>query len=49
MVYSIPFKLQDRESLGFLASVNLGLDSRTISTLSIVDGGLVRHYGCPSL
>lgn len=40
----IPLKLQSREGLGFLASVNLGLDTGRISTLSIMDGHLVKFH-----
>ena len=35
----IPFRLQGREGLGFLASVNLGLDAGTILALSAVVRG----------
>jgi hypothetical protein len=40
----IPFRLQGREGLSFLASVNLGLDTRMISTLSVADGTLMRCH-----
>ena len=46
MVNFIPFRLQGRESLGFLASVYLGLDTRTILALNGAGGRLVRHHGC---
>ena len=46
MVTMIPFRLQGREGLGFLASVNLGFYAGMILALSVVSGKLVRHYEC---
>jgi len=40
----IPLKLQSREGLGFLAPVNLSLDTGRISALSIMDGRLVKFH-----
>jgi hypothetical protein len=44
VVIVIPFRLQGGEGLGFLASVNLGLDARTILALGAVGWRLVRHH-----
>jgi hypothetical protein len=44
LAHVIPFKFQGREGLGFLASVNLGFDTRMISALSVVDGRLFRFH-----
>ncbi|HKO30912.1 MAG TPA: hypothetical protein VJU54_07215 [Nitrospiraceae bacterium] len=44
MANLIPFWLQGRKGLGFLASVNLSLYTRTISTLHVVDARLVRGH-----
>jgi len=49
LVTLIPFRLQRREGLGFLASVNLGLYARTILALSAVGGRHVRHHDVPHL
>jgi hypothetical protein len=49
MVNLIPFRLQGREGLGFLASVYLGLYARTILALSAVGRRLVRHHDDPHL
>ncbi|MCI0428512.1 MAG: hypothetical protein L0Z46_10900 [Nitrospiraceae bacterium] len=49
MVNLIPFRLQGREGLGFLASVNLGLDARTILALSNVGWKLVGYHDIPHL
>ncbi len=45
MVKMIPFRLQGREGLGFLASVNLGFYAGMILALSAAGGRLVRHHG----
>jgi hypothetical protein len=45
LVNLIPLRLQRREGLGFFASVNLGLDTRMILTLSVEVGKLVRPHG----
>ena len=49
MVNLIPFRLQGREGFGFLASVNLGLDARTILALCVAGRRLVRHHAVPHL
>jgi hypothetical protein len=49
LVNLIPFRLQGREGFGFLASVNLGLDARTILALSAVGWRLVRHHDVPQV
>ena len=43
MVNLIPFRFEGREGLGFLASVNLGIDTGTTFALRVVGGRLVRH------
>ena len=50
MVNLIPLKLQGREGLGFLASVNLSLDARATLELGIAGRGLTRQHdsGSPS-
>jgi hypothetical protein len=40
----IPLKLQRREGLGFLASMNLGLDTGMVLALNIVDGNLLKPH-----
>ena len=49
MVNLIPFRLQGRQGLGFLASVNLGLYARTILALCVAGRRLVRHHAVPHL
>ena len=48
MVNLIPFRLQGREGLGFLASVNLSLDARATLALGIGGRGLVRQHDIDS-
>ena len=48
LAHVIPFRFQGREGLGFLASVNLGVDTRMTSALIVMDGRLFRCHDVPT-